>query len=68
MTGGDDGRSWRDVPYPEKLGLAHSFLNHSPYEHVTVQAMAAKIGLGRLRQQTREELETLLKAAREMDD
>jgi transcription elongation GreA/GreB family factor len=66
LTGGDDGRSWHDVPYPEKLGLAHSFLNRNRHSDV-VGAMASKIGLGRLTQKTREELEALLKKAREMD-
>ena len=66
VTSGDDGRSWHDVPYPEKLGLARSILDRSPYEHVAVQAMAARIGLGRLRQKTRDELEALLKVVREM--
>lgn len=65
IAAGEDGRSWRDVPYPEKLGLAQSFLNRSSYSDVAA-AMASKIGLGRLRQTTREELEALLKAAQEM--
>ena len=30
VTDGDDGRSWHDVPYPEKLGLAHSILEPRP--------------------------------------
>lgn len=66
VTGGDEGRSWQDVPYPEKLGLAHSFLSRSPYSDVAA-AMASKIGFGRLTQKTREEFEALLKAVREIE-
>ena len=58
-----DERSWHDVPYPEKLGLAHEILVHSPRTEAVV-AMAAKIGLGHLRKKTREELEALLEAAK----
>ena len=67
VTGGDGGRSWHDVPYPEKLGLAYSFLNRGPNRDIAV-AMASKIGLGRLTQTTREELEALFKEAQEMDN
>lgn len=62
---GEDRRSWHDIPYPEKIGLARSFLNRDPNRDIPA-AMASKIGLGRLRQTTRKELEALLKAAKEL--
>ena len=65
LTIAGDERSWHDVPYPEKLGLAHAILAHVPRAEAAA-AMAAKIGLGRLRRKTREELEALLKAAKAM--
>ncbi|NCO04303.1 MAG: DUF3320 domain-containing protein [Alphaproteobacteria bacterium] len=62
----DSERSWTDVPYPEKLGLALSIArkNHSN----PVDKMASVIGLGRLRQVTKDELESLLKLAQKLDD
>ena len=63
LTVAGDERSWRDVPYPEKLGLAHAIVAHGPHAEAA-GAMAAQIGLGRLRQKTREELEALLTAAK----
>lgn len=57
-------RTWQDVPYPEKLGLAVDIIK-SPRVHDPAAEMAARIGLARLRQATREELEALLIAARE---
>ncbi len=65
LTVADEERSWHDVPYPEKLGLAFASLDsgRNPDE---AAAMAAKIGLARLRQKTRKELEALLETARVM--
>lgn len=54
----DNDRSWSDVPYPEKLGLAIQIIKEGhadPVDH-----MASIIGLGRLRQATKDELESLL--------
>lgn len=56
-------RDWRDVPYPEKLSLAIEIADGSLHKDEAA-SMAAKIGLGRLRQATREELETLLTVAK----
>ena len=62
LNKGGEQRNWRDVPYPEKLGLAQTIA--SQHRHADGAAvMAEEIGLGRLRQATREELESLLKAA-----
>jgi len=55
------------VPYPEKLGLARTVLSRGPLDDEAA-VMAGMIGLGRLRQKTREELEALLRRAREMDE
>ena len=57
-------RSWQNVPYPERLGLALEILS---LRNVTdrVVAMANKIGLGRLHQSTRKELEELLEEAKQ---
>ncbi len=56
-------RVWSDVPYPEKLGLAIAVLRGRRVTDPTA-AIAANIGLTRLRQTTRDELETLVSAAR----
>lgn len=62
LTIAGNQRSWQDVSYPEKLDLACTALaDDDPYT-----AMAAKIGLSRLHQKTREELKALLKAAKAM--
>ncbi len=58
---GED-RTWKDVPYPEKLGLAVSILQESHED--PVNRLAAQIGLGRLRQTTKTELEKLFQDAR----
>lgn len=60
-TSKDPDRSWSDVPYPEKLGLAIE-VNKGSYEDPLDQ-MASMIGLERLRNATKEELESLLNAA-----
>ncbi len=61
----NEERSWQDVPYPEKLGLAQTITSDGPYSDAPA-VMASKIGLGRLRQTTRLELETLLSEAQEL--
>ena len=59
---GED-RTWREVPYPEMLGLAVDIVTCSRTEDPAAE-MASRIGLSRLKQATREELEILLLAAR----
>jgi very-short-patch-repair endonuclease len=69
LNGGGAERAWTDVPDPERLGLAIRVLSESPVndpEDEPAAAMAALIGITRLRQTTREELEQLLQRAREM--
>lgn len=56
-------RTWWDVPYPEQLGLAIDTIKSCGSRDV-VAAMAACIGFARLKQKTREELQTLIDAAR----
>lgn len=59
---GGQTRSWKQVPYPEKMGLAVSIIRDNPRaDHV--EYMARKIGLSRLTKATREEIEELIKAA-----
>lgn len=55
-------RTWQDVPYPEKFGLAIDIIQ-STVGHDRAGEMAVRIGLGRLRQVTREELQALLETA-----
>lgn len=62
VDGGE--RTWEDVPYPEKFGLAIDTIS-SPGVQDPAAEMATRIGLARLRQTTREELEALLNSARE---
>ncbi len=52
-------RDWADVPYAEKLGLAHEVAATLSGEDA-LAALAARIGIGRLSRQLREELEELL--------
>jgi very-short-patch-repair endonuclease len=60
---GGESRSWKQVPYPEKLGLAVSVIRKHPRaDHV--EYMARQIGLARLTKPTREELEEFIKAAK----
>ena len=56
-------RDWQHVPYPEKLGLALQTIG-SRSSGDLAGAMASKIGLSRLKQSTRDELEALLDEAR----
>jgi hypothetical protein len=58
---GED-RTWQDVPYPEKLGLALSVLQEERGDPIST--IASHIGLGRLRQATKMELEKLLEEAK----
>ena len=62
---GGESRSWKQVPHPEKLGLAVSVIRNKPRAN-HVEYMARKIGLARLTKPTREELEDLIKAAKSM--
>jgi hypothetical protein len=57
---GED-RTWQDVPYPEKLGLALLVLKEEQED--PVNTLAAQIGLGRLRQSTKADLQKLLEEA-----
>jgi len=50
--------------YPEQLGLAVKVLRSSSVDHAPA-AIGAKIGLARLREATRDELEKLVEAARD---
>src|SRR3546814_7221379 len=62
-------RSWADVPYPEKLGLALQVLEEGPDDdpdNDLPAAMAGVIGLTRLRQTTRDEFAVLLRCVGEM--
>lgn len=58
-------RSWADVPYPEKLGLALQILEQGPDDDPPA-AMAAALGLTRLRQTTRDEFAELLRRVGEL--
>tara|TARA_R110001606_G_scaffold397597_2_gene574569 strand:- start:15390 stop:16028 length:639 start_codon:yes stop_codon:yes gene_type:complete len=56
---GNEERTWQQVPYPEKIGLALEVVNQQAGSD-NVATMARRIGLARLAQRTREELEQLL--------
>ncbi|MBV1952668.1 MAG: DUF3320 domain-containing protein [Cycloclasticus sp.] len=58
----DSERSWAEVPYPEKLGVAVSVVKEGNPD--LIGQMALVIGLGRLRQTTKDELAILLSAAK----
>lgn len=60
-------RSWQNVPYPERLGLALEVLA-TPCVVDRVTLMADKIGLSRLQQSTRKELESILAEAQHYKD
>jgi very-short-patch-repair endonuclease len=62
---GED-RTWQDVPYPEKLGLALAVLKEKHEDPVNI--IAAQIGLGRLRQPTKAELEKLIQEAKRYNE
>jgi DNA-binding IclR family transcriptional regulator len=64
LTVNDDNRAWSDVPYPEQLGLAIAVLRSGSVQDPAA-AISVKIGLARLREATRDELEKLIEAARE---
>jgi hypothetical protein len=61
LTVNGQSRAWSEVPYPEKLGLAVDTLRRPSSDPVT--SMASKIGVARLRDPTRAELQSLLAAA-----
>ncbi|MSR13778.1 MAG: DUF3320 domain-containing protein [Gammaproteobacteria bacterium] len=52
-------RSWQDVPYQEKFGLALEIAGSEKRTDLAA-VMAARIGFSRLKQVTRDELETLI--------
>ncbi len=56
-------RSWSDLPFPEKLGLARAILaqNDSDPEF----AMSRQVGLSRLRANTRQEIEAIVAVAQD---
>lgn len=62
MIVGGEQREWPYVPYPEKLGLAIEIRAKGRGDDLASQ-MASRIGLARLKQTTRAELEELLKDA-----
>ncbi len=62
MTVAGEQREWPYVPYPEKLGLAIEIRTRARGDDLAGQ-MANRIGLARLKQTTRAELEDLLKDA-----
>jgi very-short-patch-repair endonuclease len=55
-------RPWQVAPYPERLGLAVEIVLTVPVVH-RVAEMARRIGVGRLRTKTRDELVELLESA-----
>lgn len=61
MVVGGEQREWPYVPYPEKLGLAIEIRTKGRGD--LAGEMASRIGLARLKQTTRAELEELLKDA-----
>jgi hypothetical protein len=56
-------RAWKHVPYPEKLGLALEAISISN-RHNALGYMVKRLGLGRLTESTRTELEVLLREAK----
>ena len=61
MTVAGERREWASVPYPERIGLAVDVLSKGRGD--LPAEMAARVGLARLKQKTREEFETLIKDA-----
>jgi hypothetical protein len=53
-------RTWSDIPYTEKLGLASEVLSQ---QGDPISILAERIGLGRLLPRTREQLNALLSEA-----
>jgi hypothetical protein len=58
-------RPWSDAPYVERLGLAVDVVRTTPAAQ-RLTLMAQRIGLGRLRTKTRDELIELLESAEGM--
>ena len=54
------GRDWKDVPYPEKLGLVAAL---GPRRADLARAVAARIGYARVRAPFVDEVESLARAA-----
>ncbi len=59
---GSDERTWRQVPHPEKLGLAVEIVK-TTLSGDKIEKMARRIGLGRITQRVRDELSELLHEA-----
>lgn len=59
---GSDERTWRQVPHPEKLGLAAEIIATTSSGD-KIEKMARRIGLGRITQRVRDELNELLHEA-----
>jgi len=59
MTVNGELRSWQEVPYPERIGLIQEVVNTGVSDPIL--AIAQKIGLERIRQVMRDEIETLIK-------
>lgn len=57
----DEAREWRDVPYPEKLGLVRSVLQEGASD--VVRSVAESIGYGRVTEGFRAEISALIEAA-----
>lgn len=62
MILGGEKRTWQDIPYPEKLGLALTVLNLE--EESAIDSLVSQLGLGRLHSSTKEELERLINDAK----
>lgn len=62
---GGQARTWSDVPYPEKLGLALEVVSQRSSGDLAGE-MARLIGFQRLRATTRDELNALLAAAKKL--
>ena len=60
---GGEQRSWRQVPYPEKLGLAVEALSEAGGVQTHLDYMSAKLDLRRVTAATKGELEDLLREA-----
>lgn len=67
MTINGQVRTWAEVPYPEKIGLATDTLRRNKSGD-PVAVIAGKIGIARLRESTRTELQSLIVAAQNQLD
>jgi hypothetical protein len=57
-------RTWSDLPFPEKLGLAHEILSRN--EPDPALEMSRQLGLSRLRAVTRQQIEAVVVAAQDL--